>query len=1055
MVVAGGVMFRYVSIIAGLIFILFSLAFAQGENGEYYFKFKIDSRDNLDKITRVISIDNVKGDTVYAYANFDEFTRFAQLGYSVTILPNPGSLIMPKMADSPGMLTDWDSYPTYTAYVAMMDSFAINYPSLCQIVNFGTTNQGRALLIAKISANVSVEENEPEVLYTSSMHGDEVTGYVLMLRLINYLLTNYGIDTAATTLINNMEIWINPLANPDGTYRTGNNSVSGAIRGNYNGIDLNRNFPDAAMGAHPDGNAWQVETQAWMTFAAQHSFALSANFHGGAEVVNYPWDCFSRLHPDNTWWVSVSRQYADTVHNHAVSGYMNYLNNGITNGYAWYPVYGGRQDYFNYFKGGRECTIELSDTKLLPAAQLPAHWEYNYRSLINYLRNALYGVRGLVTDASTGLPVAATVWVLGHDADSSRVFTDPQVGDYHRMIAPGTWNLKFTAPGYVDQTINGVVVTSNAATTVNVQLQPMAIIPDLAFSKHNVATTHAGDTIAMKITLVNNGAGNATGTTGILSTTDSYVTVIQNTSTYPTMTALGGTGVSISDYQFVISPSCPTPHQISFRLDLTASGGYSDTVMFNVTAGVDVENFETGNFNAYPWTFAGNGNWTITSSGPYEGTYSAKSGTITHSQTSQLQVVMNVAQAGTISFYYKVSSEASYDSLRFLIDNTLKGGWSGEVGWAIASYAVTAGNHTFKWIYKKDGSESNGSDCAWVDFITFPPLGQPLVITTTTLPNWTANFAYSQQLQATGGTGTKTWSDLYGNLSGTGLTLSTAGLLSGMPNAGTISFSARVQDQASAADTQALSFVINPALQITTDSLTAAVVGAPYAVQLLATGGTGAKSWADRDSDLVSTGLVLSSDGYISGIPTIGGIINLIARVQDQVGAYVDKPLTLVIYSTMVITTDSLPGGLVGSAYSAQLTVVGGIGNKTWSDLNNDLDSTGLALSANGLISGTPLRADSIAFTARVIDSLGASVQKQLTIVVSSDFLAGDANGDGQVRGSDVTRLVGFFKGLAAPPSPLLAGDANGDCLVSGGDVTYLVRYFKGFGDPPFRGDCR
>jgi hypothetical protein len=416
---------------------------------------------------------------------------------------------------------------------------------------------------------------------------------------------------------------------------------------------------------------------------------------------------------------------------------------------------------------------------------------------------------------------------------------------------------------------------------------------------------------------------------------------------------------------------------------------------------------------------------------------------------------MNVAQAGNISFYYKVSSEAGYDSLRFLVDNTLKGGWSGDAGWAIASYAVTAGSHTFKWIYKKDDSESNGSDCAWIDFITFPPLGLPVVITTTTLPNWTANFAYSQQLQATGGTGTKTWSDLNGNLSGTGLTLSAEGLVSGTPNAGIISFTARVQDQASAADTQALSFTVNPALQITTDSLPRAIIGVPYLTQLFSAGGTGAKTWSDHDTSLAGTGLTFSSEGYISGIPTREGISILNSSVQDEIGASANRSFPIIINRTMTITSDSLPVALVGSPYSVQLTAVGGIGTRTWSDLNNDLDSTGLTLLSNGLISGTPLSADSIVFTARVVDSLGASVQKQLTIVVSSDFLAGDANGDGQVRGSDVTRLVGFFKSLADPPSPYLAGDANGDCLVSGGDVTYLVRYFKGFGDPPFRGDCR
>lgn len=64
-----------------------------------------------------------------------------------------------------------------------------------------------------------------------------------MLRLIDTLLSSYGTDQRLTNLINNLEIWICPDTNPDGTYYGGNNSVSGARRYNYNGYDLNRNFP--------------------------------------------------------------------------------------------------------------------------------------------------------------------------------------------------------------------------------------------------------------------------------------------------------------------------------------------------------------------------------------------------------------------------------------------------------------------------------------------------------------------------------------------------------------------------------------------------------------------------------------------------------------------------------------------------------------------------------------------------------------------------------------------------------------------------------------------
>jgi len=141
-----------------------------------------------------------------------------------------------------------------------------------------------------------------------------------------------------------------------------------------------------------------------------------------------------------------------------------------------------------------------------------------------------------------------------------------------------------------------------------------------------------------------------------------------------------------------------------------------------------LEDFESANFTTFnwPWTFEGDADWSVVTEDPYEGTYCAKSGTITHSQTSELILIADVTTTGTISFFRKVSSESSYDYLKFYIDGTMQEEWSGEVAWSEVSYAVAAGNDIeFKWQYSKDGSVDSGSDCAWVDYIVFPALGSP------------------------------------------------------------------------------------------------------------------------------------------------------------------------------------------------------------------------------------------------------------------------------------------------------------------------------------------
>lgn len=473
---------------------------------EIYFTFSIQSKNEISYLTKVISIDNVKENTVWAYANIKQFAKFASLGYNYTLLPNPGSLINPPMKDHYDLKQplDWDYYPTYTAYEELMYQFEAQHPDICKIYNIGTLASGRKLLVAKISDNLNQNEDEPEFLYTSSMHGDETTGYILMLHLIDYLLNNYGTDLRATSLVNGMEIWINPLANPDGTYAGGNTTVNGATRYNANGVDINRNYPDFQDGLHPDGEDWQPETIYFMDFASQHDFVMSANFHGGAEVFNYPWDTKADLTADNNWWVYVGRQYADTVHANAVSGYMTDLNNGITNGYAWYEVSGGRQDYMNFYHYCREVTIEISSIKTLPTSQLLAHWNYNYRSLLNYMEQAMYGIRGVVTDATTGEPVRAKIFIPNHDVDSSYVYSSANMGDYHRMLKAGTYNLTISAPCYQTVSLNNVVVTDLNATVQNIQLQPVSgLSPSFSANKINISPGES-------VTFTDNSCGNPT-----------------------------------------------------------------------------------------------------------------------------------------------------------------------------------------------------------------------------------------------------------------------------------------------------------------------------------------------------------------------------------------------------------------------------------------------------------------------------------------------------------------------------------------------------------------
>ena len=444
---------------------LLCLPLVAGEWTQYYFRFELTDKAQLQDLTRIVSIDNIKGNWVYAYANDSEWAEFGKLGLKTQLLPAPSSEFPVVMSSSASEAKDWDTYPTYSAYVAMMNGFASSYPNLCQIINVGTTVNGRAILVAKISDNVASEEKEPEVLLTSTIHGDETTGWILMLRLIDTLLSQYGTDPRLANIVNSMELYIGPNTNPDGTYYGGDNTVASARRYNANGIDLNRNYPDYD-GSLNEG-AIQPETQALMDFANAHSFVFGINYHGGAEVVNYPWDYTYTLHPDDAWFISSSLVYASNAQANGPSGYFTSVSsNGITNGADWYVIAGGRQDWMNYTRNGREVTIECSNTKLPAASTMPNYWNYNYEAMLSYLEQSLYGIHGTVVDAY-GNPLSATINISGYDNTYSIVETDASHGDFYRYLQPGTYTLTVTTPGYDPQTLQ-VTVSANAMTPITV-----------------------------------------------------------------------------------------------------------------------------------------------------------------------------------------------------------------------------------------------------------------------------------------------------------------------------------------------------------------------------------------------------------------------------------------------------------------------------------------------------------------------------------------------------------------------------------------------------------
>ena len=461
---------------------------------EHYFTFELNGNDNLQQIAHMISVDRVDGNVVTAYANNKEFAEFQKMGYEITLLTPPSMMFEAEMWDGNNRAAyDWDQYPTYEAYEAMMYQFATDHPDKCEIIELGTLPSNRKILIAHI--NNGSGAGKPKFLYTSTIHGDETTGWMLMLRMIDYILENPTLPECANVL-DNIDLYVGPNTNPDGTYHGGNNTVNGATRANGNGIDMNRNYADPHEGPHPDGNAYQQETEWFMQFAQDNNFVMAANYHGGAEVMNYPWDNTYTLHADDAWYQLISHEYADLCHT-VSSSYMTDYNNGITNGASWYMIGGGRQDYMNGYAECRELTIECSNTKCPSASQMPNFWNINKNSLFAFMNQVLNGIHGTVVDAESKAPIGgATITLVGHDDQYSTVSTQLPGGDFHRPVKAGTYTVRITKNGY-EAYETQVTVADNEAITVEAQMVALeGIVADFTVDATDInvgSTVHFTD----------------------------------------------------------------------------------------------------------------------------------------------------------------------------------------------------------------------------------------------------------------------------------------------------------------------------------------------------------------------------------------------------------------------------------------------------------------------------------------------------------------------------------------------------------------------------------
>jgi subtilisin family serine protease/flagellar hook assembly protein FlgD len=332
-------------------------------------------------------------------------------------------------------------------------------------------------------------------------------------------------------------------------------------------------------------------------------------------------------------------------------------------------------------------------------------------------------IEGTVTDVVSGLPIPNALVDLVNDP---RVTTADEDGFFRIALPPGSWSLEFSAFGYVTSS-RGFEVIADQSTDgdIALSLAPTAVV------------------------------------SGVV---QDYLGALVGGATIQVMDHLVPPVTSLSDGTFQLT----VPDQVTYVIRARKNGLGSHTQTIPVDGGAVQgfvlpelmgDDFESGDFAMMPWSMPGVSPWTIDTTRKHEGLYSARSGPVAVGQSSSIEADMFLTQGGTASFWLNVSSKVGSDFLRFFVDESLVGSWSGILPWTQFEFPMTQGAHTVRWTYTRASIVAYGEDAAWIDLIDLPGSGSPsfpeITVTPTSLsetlnPNESSNL---ELLLSNGGQG--------------------------------------------------------------------------------------------------------------------------------------------------------------------------------------------------------------------------------------------------------------------------------------------------------------
>ncbi len=243
------------------------------------------------------------------------------------------------------------------------------------------------------------------------------------------------------------------------------------------------------------------------------------------------------------------------------------------------------------------------------------------------------------------------------------------------------------------------------------------LIDDTEYGNGNLIA-EAGERLDLIFSVINQGGSSTSGIFS-LSSEDPEIAIIEPTKNSGILNS--GESVELR-HRVRIAEGTPTGKVINVSTLLNCDPFYASRD-FTLKVGRIRETFESASFKVFPWINVSPEPWIITETDRFDGIKSARSGYITDNGNSTLGMKVLYINTDTLRFHYKISSERNYDNLIFRLNGEELMKVSGDIDWTLAEFEVNEGLNTFEWSYKKDGSVSEGSDCAFIDLVDFAGSG--------------------------------------------------------------------------------------------------------------------------------------------------------------------------------------------------------------------------------------------------------------------------------------------------------------------------------------------